>query len=188
MVDTIRDRSTLLTLLADNTTGQVSPQDLRDVLVSLDVMGSMSFELVPSGLNGIGMTGAQAILLPWDAGGLSAGIAMDNAQGTMVVGTAGTYRVSFSVSAEILSATAPAFLVFALCKNGIVPATNIGATLIGIPEATPVSPATDRRIHSGSFDVLVSCAAGDSLAICHTASVDSLVGIRAGNFTVERVL
>ena len=35
MADTERSKSALLTLLADNTVGAISPQDLRDVLVSL---------------------------------------------------------------------------------------------------------------------------------------------------------
>lgn len=34
MVDTVRTRAALLTLLADNTSGDISPQDARDVLVS----------------------------------------------------------------------------------------------------------------------------------------------------------
>lgn len=34
MVDTVRTRAALQTLLADNTTGDISPQDLRDFLVS----------------------------------------------------------------------------------------------------------------------------------------------------------
>jgi hypothetical protein len=43
MVDTIRTRAALLTLLADNTSGNISPQDIRDTLVSLfGVFGGLS--------------------------------------------------------------------------------------------------------------------------------------------------
>ena len=38
MADTIRAISSLQALLADNTTGDISPQDLRDMLVSLGNM------------------------------------------------------------------------------------------------------------------------------------------------------
>jgi hypothetical protein len=34
MADTVRDRSSILVLLADNTSGNISPQDLRDAFVS----------------------------------------------------------------------------------------------------------------------------------------------------------
>ena len=37
MVDTVRTLAALQSLLADNTTAQISPQDLRDMLVSLTV-------------------------------------------------------------------------------------------------------------------------------------------------------
>lgn len=39
MADTVRSISAIQTLLADNTTGLISPQDLRDMLVSLDDSG-----------------------------------------------------------------------------------------------------------------------------------------------------
>ncbi len=35
MADTARDKAALLALLADNTSGDISPQDMRDVLVSI---------------------------------------------------------------------------------------------------------------------------------------------------------
>lgn len=40
MADEIRSVAALQTLLADNTTGQISPQDLRDFLVSIAVAGA----------------------------------------------------------------------------------------------------------------------------------------------------
>ena len=35
MADTQRNRSAILTLFADNVTGQISPQDLRDFVVTV---------------------------------------------------------------------------------------------------------------------------------------------------------
>lgn len=39
MADTIRNMQSVLTLLADNTSGAISPQDLRGAVVSLDDTG-----------------------------------------------------------------------------------------------------------------------------------------------------
>ena len=44
MADTIRDRSAIIALLPDNTSGEISPQDLRDFAVSTwGVYGGLSF-------------------------------------------------------------------------------------------------------------------------------------------------
>lgn len=43
MVDTVRSRTALLALLADNSSGDISPQDIRDMLVSLDTTGWGSY-------------------------------------------------------------------------------------------------------------------------------------------------
>jgi hypothetical protein len=44
MADTIRDRAAVIALLADNTSGDISPQDLRDFLVSTwGLYGALSF-------------------------------------------------------------------------------------------------------------------------------------------------
>lgn len=54
MADTARSAADLLTLLADNTSGAISPQDMRDVVTSLRVpQGSLGFEgnAIPTTIN-----------------------------------------------------------------------------------------------------------------------------------------
>ena len=44
MADTIRDRAAIIALFPDNTSGEISPQDERDLIVSAwGVYGAISF-------------------------------------------------------------------------------------------------------------------------------------------------
>jgi hypothetical protein len=46
MADTARNKAALLTLLADNTSGAISPQDLRDLVVSVQIHGATCWDIV----------------------------------------------------------------------------------------------------------------------------------------------
>jgi len=97
MADTIRSREALLALLADNTSGDIRPQDVRDVLVSVHgVYGGLYIQdnaTTQAGidLNPVKMTG-------WE-GNLSAnGVSPDFVNNQITVLTTGVYLCFVQIS------------------------------------------------------------------------------------------
>lgn len=92
MADTQRTRAQLLTLLADNATGEISPQDLRDMLVSLfGVYGIISLK---GNTTGQAFTADSAAKITnWQANGLAVGMTPDYANNELQVDETGTYVV-----------------------------------------------------------------------------------------------
>lgn len=150
MADTIRSRAALLTLLADNSTGAISPQDLRDTVVSLHgVYGAL---YVADGATAqTGITTTPAKLTGFAANGPSAGATPDHTNDQLTVGTDGVYLVWFAVSA---TGTAATLFQFRLRVGGVE--NNFGGRLEF--NATPDEAQT-------SFVALVSLSAGDVLTV-----------------------
>lgn len=96
MVDTAKSVSALQALLADNEAGDISPQDVRDFLVSaLGVYGSIScFEAVTQQVNPD--TGAK--LTCFTANGNSNGTTPDHTNDQITIGIAGNYDIAFQAS------------------------------------------------------------------------------------------
>ena len=97
MVDTIRDKSTLLTLLADNVNGDISAQDVRDMLVSLHgVYGAI---YVTGGVTEqTGISGTPVKITGFAADGISSGTTPAHANDQITVGVAGDYKISAQLS------------------------------------------------------------------------------------------
>ena len=95
MADTPKSVADLQTLLANNTSGAISPQDVRDFLVSaLGIYGDISvFNNGTETQNNIGTTPVQ--LVGFDTDGNSNGCTPAQASNQITVGVAGDYRVSF---------------------------------------------------------------------------------------------
>jgi len=97
MADTARSVSDLQALFADNITGNISPQDLRDFLVtSLGVSGGMYMNY-----NGAGQamnTNTYTVVDNWTANFPSASISPDAANSQIVVDVNGTYSISVTMS------------------------------------------------------------------------------------------
>ncbi len=92
MADTKRTRAQLLALLPDNSTGEISPQDIRDMLVSLfGVYGKISLKGNTTGQAFIADTAAK--LLNWQANGLAVGMTPDYANNELQVDETGTYVI-----------------------------------------------------------------------------------------------
>jgi len=101
MADTVRTRSALLTLLADNTSRDISPQDMRDVLVS--VHGVYGGLYVQDGSTLENVTSA-AKMTGWAGNMASAGTTPDHTDDSIEVGTDGIYLIWHQMSC--LTATA----------------------------------------------------------------------------------
>jgi len=113
MADTIRDLTALLALLADNTSGDISPQDMRDVLVSLHgVYGEIYVADGSTAQSSLGTTPTK--MTGFAANGESSGTTPDHTNDQITVGTAGKYLVDFDVS---FSGTGGATMKFHLRVN-----------------------------------------------------------------------
>lgn len=118
MPDTIRDRATLLTSLADNTTGAITPQVARDMLISVHgVYGSMYAE---DNTTAQTFNIAPAIITCFNTAtgfnGNSAGVTCDKANNKITVLTAGVYRCHFNAS--IVNGANGSIFKFYLRANG----------------------------------------------------------------------
>lgn len=97
MADTIRSRTELLALLADNTTGDISPQDLRDMLVSLmGVYGGIEAIDESTPQTGIGTSPVK--VTGWTENETSVGVTPDFSAGSLTILYDGVYIVSCQVS------------------------------------------------------------------------------------------
>jgi hypothetical protein len=96
MADTIRTLAALLALLADNTTGDISPQDIRDMLVTVHgVYGGVYVADGSTAQTGIDTTPTK--MTGWATNTDSAGTTPDQANNQITVGTDGVYLVWASV-------------------------------------------------------------------------------------------
>lgn len=96
MADTPRSLSQLLAILADNTSGDISAQDLRDMLVTcLGVYGSLScFE--ESTIQNDPNTGAK--LTCFDTNGSSNGMTPDHTDDSITCNVTGVYDIAAHIS------------------------------------------------------------------------------------------
>lgn len=95
MADTIRTKAELISLLADNSTEDISPQNLRDMLVSYHIFGELGFvnnstamSTLPAGWN----------VVPLDQAGPSQGVTLDTTNNLIQVNVDGNYRVGYAFS------------------------------------------------------------------------------------------
>lgn len=115
MVDTVRTKAALQTLLADNTTGDISPQDLRDMLVS--IMGVYGGIHIEGGVTGQAVVAATPELLTeWLANGVADGVTPDFTADNITIDNNGVYQIEFAISLEGI---AGAVFEFHLRKNGV---------------------------------------------------------------------
>lgn len=97
MPDTIRSKSAILALLPDNTAGDISPQDLRDAIVT--VHGVYGQVYVHDGASAQSLTTTAAKLTGFAANGVgSAGTTPDHTNDQITVGTDGVYLVWWTAS------------------------------------------------------------------------------------------
>ncbi len=98
MVDTVRTRAYVLaTLFPDNTTGDISPQDLRDFVVS--IMGVYGSIVIENGSTSQAFaSGVPEVMTEWTGNGLSAGTTPDEANNKITILHDGVYEVKFHCS------------------------------------------------------------------------------------------
>jgi len=127
MADTIRTKAALVALLADNTSGDISPQDVRDFLVS--VMGVFGSIYVKDGSTAQGSLGTtQTKMTGFAADGPSDGTTPAHGSDQITIDNDGTYEISFDNS---FSGTANAEFKFHLRVDGVEAASGACSRKIG---------------------------------------------------------
>lgn len=97
MVDTVREKIDLLALLADNVIEDISPQDVRDMLVSL--FGVYAGIYVADGSTAqTGITTTPELMTGFAADGISSDAVPDHTADSITITTAGDYEVYFQCS------------------------------------------------------------------------------------------
>lgn len=157
MPDTIKTRADLQTLYADNTTREISPQDLRDGLVSwMGVYGG----LVGNG-NSQGPT-AGAILNVWDTVLPQRGVTGSLVTETLTIGAGagGDYFVSLEAGVSYSGGGANPELTLELFVNGA-------------PHSTPIRASIDMAqnlLYQAGFVGILPLVEGDALSVKLTAT------------------
>jgi len=167
MAQTIKTRAALIAQLADNTAGAISPEDLRDFLVS--IMGVYGSIYTVAGSTTQALTAATPVQLQeWSGDGPAVGVTPGFATDKVTVDEAGTYEIDFDVSFEGIT---NAVQEFTLYVNG-----------------SPASPAHSCRrktsnadVGNAGFNCHLTLAAADILSIW----VESTLGAPSDITVVE---
>lgn len=174
MTDTQRDTATLATLLADNTSGRVTAQMLRDMLVS--VFGGYGWMFVENGAVAQTANIAAAKLTAFAVNGTpSNGPIADKVNSQVTAVIAGDYLVWGEFA---LNGTPARTIQFQLRKNGIaVPGIRSRAKLDAAGDLTEIS-----------FTGLVTCSANDVLTVFVASDVDGTsITVVDASLVVRRV-
>lgn len=116
MADTIRKKADILTLLADNTSQLISPQDLRDAVVSM--WGVYGFMYVADGSSSQTVNIAAAKLTLWASNGASNGLTVDATTDDDITVDAGSDGVFVVWGQFSFTGTASKVFQFHARKNG----------------------------------------------------------------------
>lgn len=125
MPDTQRDLTSLQALLADNTSGAISPQDLRDFLVSaLGGYGSISVVNGVTAQTTIGTSDVKVNQFTTNGASDGSNVVPDHTNDQLTVGVAGDYLIEATISAE---GTAGVRFDFRVYVNGAAVAIQASA-------------------------------------------------------------
>lgn len=162
MSDTYKSRDDLLTAFADNTTGDITPQDMRDFIVS--VMGEYGFLRASAGEHYTTVGTSLAELKVFDVAGVYDHTTLDTTNGRITVGTTGTYVIE--VSGYWSGSSGHAFVVGAY-KNGSANDLGIKTIVRSSSDLRPCAFAGIAELTAGDYVSLfaITDAAGQTLAV-----------------------
>ena len=180
MSDTPRTLATLLGLLADNTSGNITPQVMRDLLVSL-YPSRGQLELAPGGsaattFTGTGVYTPVAGTTVLDAGVGTANVTMP-ANGQLRFTKAVTEVVLATANLEVLPAANNKRYTFTFAKNGTAIPELAITTFYGNLSGNPAAAMLSGFITMAENDILSVVAKNDTDTTAITASVLTLSGV-----------
>lgn len=173
MADTARDLAALLALLADNTSGNISPQDLRDCLVSC--LGEYGVLYKTSATNQ-SVSATPSKLTAFSTAGVSGGnVTVSAGSNRITVGNSGKYRVT--IACQFTNASVADRFSIVLYKNG---------STTGFASQTQAPAANEPA--NVVIDTIIDLTAADYLEVYGVAAGGSRT-VDVGNpcMTVQRV-
>jgi hypothetical protein len=170
VAETERTLAELQALLADNTTQDISAQDLRDLMIS--ALGGYASLYVDAGVVAQALTATPALLTAFTAIGPEHGAAAAHAADTITVGVAGNYEVTLtaSLTASVSTVLDLALYVGVAAKAGFSARVAAGTSSVG-----------------AAFSGLVALAAGDVLKLYTSCAPNASVTIRHAHLAIKRV-
>jgi hypothetical protein len=170
---TIRTNAELQVLFADNITGDITPQDLRDFLDS--IMGVYGGILLTDGATGQTLaTDVPEVLTEWTSNGVSNGLTPGYVQNQIVIDTDGDYEVFFGVSFD---GTTGETFGFHLYKNGSPLSTTLGCH----------RKTSSADVGSCSFSGHVTLVDGDILTVWIESDAAGTPVVREAQFLAKRL-
>lgn len=171
MADTKRTLPELQALLADNTAGDISPQDLRDMLVS--IMGVYGSIVITAGVTGQTIaSGVAEQMTEWTTDGISSGCTPAFASDQITIDNSGDYEIGFQCGFQgITNCT----FEFTLYKNGVTAA-------VGTQRKT-----SNADVGSCSFVCQITLAATDVLSIWVEGDQNGTFIVAESQLAVKRI-
>lgn len=177
MADVARSKADLLALFADNITGAISEQDLRDFVVSL--LGEYGSLKTISGVTNQAQTATPVKMTGWTADGLSVGVTVAHANDEMTIVTDGVYRVEWD--ACFIGTNSKTYLLALYVDTGG------GYADAGLPRIER-KLGTGGDVGSAHMHGEVSLGAGDKIAIySHSSDGGTAFTLKEGSFTAKRI-
>jgi len=170
MAETERTFPALQALLADNTVEAISPQDLRDAIVSC--LGGYASMYVSANVIAQAVTAAPAILTAASSAGPARGASADVATDKITIGVAGDYQITFCAS---LSASAPTVLDVTVYKGGVALGGFAARVAVGTDVVNVVLNDFATLALADAVDIRVAC----------TPNAD--ITARCTHFSVKRI-
>ena len=169
--DTIRSRADILSLFADNTSGSITPQDLRDSVVSEAVHGIMYNDDNTGTTQAL--TAATPAVVNWLAAGVYNGVTLDAATNERItVATAGKYLIASQIS---MTSSGSAIFEYHVRVNGT-------ATWPGFHRKVPIND-----VGSGTLFGILDLSANDYVDIEVESDSTVTLTIEDGQFLVYRL-
>lgn len=170
MADTIRTKAELLLLLADNSTFDISEQDMRDLLVS--VMGTYGGITIGNNAAAQALVATVPVVITnWNAQSVSDGVTSDFANDRVIIVNDGDYWIDFDSSIEGITG---AEFHFTLRKNG-----NLTGHACKIKTASNFTQAA-------SLGTILTLVAGDELKMYVESDTNGNMVANHANLNVER--
>lgn len=177
MTDTIRERTTIASLLADNTSSEISPQDLRDTVVSIwGVFGSIS---TYNNASSQSLTTTPAKITAFDITGSAVGVTADASTDDITVssGSQGTFLVYVTLTCSGM--TLNTLYSFHVAKNGT--RVNGASGAINVQSSNDVGNVT--------IIYTVALTAGDIISVLGESTVGggANITIKHGQLSIQRI-
>lgn len=172
MADTARSRTALQSVLADNTSGDISPQDLRDLLVS--VFGGYGGLYCTAGASAQACTSTPAKLTSWNGTFTSTDLTCSSSTDDITATVDSVVRASVSIAFTSGTATAVTFQIY---KNG--------SAVTGAKSVSTVADTSETM--AAHIDAVVSVSASDVITVYVSTAASANVTVQEAQLVLSRL-